>query len=462
MKANCWYGKRDVRVEDVAEPRILNRRDAIVKITTTAICGSDLHLYNGFVPTMQKGDILGHEFMGEVVEIGPDVRNLKQGDRVVVAFPISCGKCFFCQKELFSLCENSNPNPWMAQKLFGQSPAGLYGYTHMLGGFAGGQAEYARVPFADVGALKIPNGLADDQVVFLSDIFPTGYMAAENCNIEPGDTVAVWGCGPVGQFAVRSALLLGAERVFGIDRFPERLRMAEDGGAEAINYEEADVYDILMEKTSGLGPDSCIDAVGLEAHVPGLIGAYDRVKQALMLESDRPHVFRQAVLACRKGGTVSVPGVYGGFDDKIPLGSLMNKGLTIKTGQTHVQHYMRPLLERIQNGEIDPSFVITHRMRLEDAAQGYEIFLNKTDDCVKVVLKPNETYPMTTKANRFSDDKVLSDRQSDHSAFSKGGATMAEEHEARQPYKCAVCGAKFDSQDQLQNHLKICTQKKSQ
>jgi len=462
MRANCWYGKRDVRVEDVAEPRILNRRDAIVRITTTAICGSDLHLYNGFVPTMEKGDILGHEFMGEVVEIGPDVRNLKQGDRVVVAFPISCGKCFFCQKELFSLCENSNPNAWMAQKLFGQSPAGLYGYTHMLGGFAGGQAEYARVPFADVGTIKIPNGLGDEQVLFLSDIFPTGYMAAENCNIQPGDTVAVWGCGPVGQFAIRSALLLGAERVFAIDRFLERLGMAKEGGAETINYEDADVYDILMENTGGLGPDSCIDAVGLEAHVPGVIGAYDRVKQAMMLESDRPHVFRQAVLACRKGGTVSVPGVYSGFDDKIPLGSLMNKGLTVKSGQTHVQHYMQPLLERIQNGEIDPSFVITHRMRLEDAAEGYEIFLNKTADCVKVVLKPNETRAMTPKTNRLSKGEVFSDMQGDHSAFSKGGEAMAEEHEARQPYKCAVCGAKFDSQDQLQNHLKSCTQKKSQ
>jgi threonine dehydrogenase-like Zn-dependent dehydrogenase len=462
MKANCWYGKRDVRVENVADPRILNRRDAIVKITTTAICGSDLHLFNGFVPTMEKGDILGHEFMGEVVEIGPDVRNLKPSDRVVVAFPISCGECFFCQKELFSLCENSNPNAWMAQKLFGQSPAGLYGYTHMLGGFAGGQAEYARVPFADVGTIKIPNGLRDEQVLFLSDIFPTGYMAAENCGIEPGDTVAIWGCGPVGQFAIRSALLLGAERVFAIDRFPERLRMAEDGGAQTINYEEADVYATLMEKTGGLGPDSCIDAVGLEAHVPGVIGVYDRVKQAMMLESDRPHVFRQAVLACRKGGTVSVPGVYSGFDDKIPLGALMNKGLTIKTGQTHVQHYLRPLLEKIQNGDIDPSFVVTHRMPLEAAAEGYETFLNKKDGCIKVVLKPNETYPMTARAHQLSDDAVGSDRPSDHLGFSTGGATMAEEHEARQPYKCAVCGAKFDSQDQLQNHLKICTQKKSQ
>jgi threonine dehydrogenase-like Zn-dependent dehydrogenase len=461
MKANCWYGKWDVRVENVADPRILNRHDAIVKITTTAICGSDLHLYNGLVPTMEKGDILGHEFMGEVVETGPEVRNLKEGDRVVVAFPISCGNCFFCQKELYSLCENSNPNAWMAQKLFGQSPAGLYGYTHMLGGFAGGQAEYARVPFADIGTIKIPDGLNDEQVLFLSDIFPTGYMAAENCNIEAGDTIAVWGCGPVGQFAIRSAFLLGAERVFAIDRFPKRLRMAEEGGAEAINYEEADVYDTLMENTGCLGPDSCIDAVGLEAHVPGVIGAYDRVKQAMMLESDRPHVFRQAVLACRKGGTVSVPGVYSGFDDKIPLGAFVNKGLTLKTGQTHVQHYMQPLLERIQNGEIDPIFVITHRMRLDDAPEGYETFLNKWNDCVKVVLKPNETYPITEKTNRLSEREVVSDIRGEPSDFSKGGEAMAEEHEARQPYKCAVCGAKFDSQDQLQNHLKSCTQKRS-
>jgi threonine dehydrogenase-like Zn-dependent dehydrogenase len=308
MKANCWYGKHDVRVVDVDDPKIINRQDAIVKITSTAICGSDLHLYNGFVPTMEKGDILGHEFMGEVVEMGPGVTRMKQGDRVVVAFPISCGNCFFCQRELFSLCENTNPNAWMAQKLFGQSPAGLYGYTHMLGGFAGGQAEYARVPFADIGTIKIPAELSDEQVLFLSDIFPTGYMAAENCNIQPGDVVAVWGCGPVGQFAIRSAFLLGAERVFAIDRFPERLRMAAEGDAETINYESNDVRDTLLEKTGGLGPDACIDAVGLEAHVPGIIGAYDRAKQAMMLESDRPHVFRQAILACRREERSQSPG----------------------------------------------------------------------------------------------------------------------------------------------------------
>jgi threonine dehydrogenase-like Zn-dependent dehydrogenase len=389
MKANCWYGKNDVQVVEVPDPKILNQRDAIVKITSTAICGSDLHLYNGFVPTMEKGDILGHEFMGEVVEVGPEVKNLKIGDRVVASFPISCGNCFFCQKALFSLCENSNPNAWIAQKMFGHSPAGIYGYTHMLGGFAGGQAQYARVPFADTGTIKIPDGVPDEKVLFLSDIFPTGYMAAENCQIEPGDTIAVWGCGPVGQFAIKSAYLLGAERVIAIDRFPERLRMArEEGGAETVNYEEADVYDTLVDMTGGLGPDACIDAVGMEAHVPGLIGAYDRVKQALMLEADRPHALRQALTACRKGGTVSIPGVYGGFDDKIPLGSVVNKALTVKSGQTHVQRYMRPLLERIEKAEIDPSFVITHRMRLEEAPKAYEMFNNKQDDCIKIVLQP--------------------------------------------------------------------------
>ncbi|HEX7226670.1 MAG TPA: zinc-dependent alcohol dehydrogenase [Candidatus Binatia bacterium] len=391
MKANCWYSKHDVRIEEVSDPKILNRRDAIVKITSTAICGSDLHLYNGFIPTMEKGDILGHEFMGEVVEVGSEVKTLSPGDRVVASFPISCGNCFFCQKQMFSLCENSNPNAPIAQKLFGHSPAGIYGYSHMLGGFAGGQAEYARVPYADVGTIKIPEGLADEKVLFLSDIFPTGYMAAENCDIEPGDTVAVWGCGPVGQFAIASAKLLGAERVIGIDRLSERLQMASEkaGAAETINYEETDVYERLMELTGGLGPDACIDAVGMEAHMPGIIGAYDRIKQAMMLQSDRPHVLRQAIMACRKGGTVSVPGVYGGFDDKIPLGSFVNKALTLKTGQTHVQRYMKPLLERIEAGEIDPSFVITHRMSLNDAPKGYDMFTNKQDDCIKIVLKPD-------------------------------------------------------------------------
>jgi threonine dehydrogenase-like Zn-dependent dehydrogenase len=388
MRANCWYGKKDVRVEEVPDPKILNQRDAIVKISSTAICGSDLHLYNGFMPTMEKGDILGHEFMGEVVEVGSDVKNLKVGDRVVTAFPISCGNCFFCQREMYSLCENSNPNAWMAEKMFGHSPCGIFGYSHLTGGYAGGQAEYARVPFADVGTIKIPEGLTDEQVLFLSDIFPTGYMAAEMCDIKPGDSIAVWGCGPVGQFAIRSAFLLGAERVFAIDRFPERLAMAEAGGAETINYEQVTVYDYLMEKTGGRGPDAVIDAVGLEAHAPGVVHAYDRVKQAMMLETDRPHVLREAIMACRNGGIVSVVGVYGGFIDKFPMGSFMNRSLTMKTGQTHVQRYMRPLLDRIQRGEIDPSFVITHRMRLEDAPRGYDIFTNKEENCIKIVLKP--------------------------------------------------------------------------
>jgi threonine dehydrogenase-like Zn-dependent dehydrogenase len=389
MRAICWYGKNTVRVEAVADPRILNPRDAIVRITSTAICGSDLHLYNGFIPTMEEGDILGHEFMGEVVEVGSGVKNLQLGDRVVVPFPISCGNCWSCLQGLFSLCEDSNPNAWMAEKLWGHSPAGIFGYSHMLGGYAGGQAEYARVPFADVGPLKIPGGLPDDKVLFLSDIFPTGYMAAENCQIQPGDVVAVWGCGPVGQFAIKSAYLLGAERVIAIDRFPERLRLArEQGCAETLHYAEVDIYDALKERTGGRGPDACIDAVGMEGHTPGVVGAYDRVKQAVMLETDRPHALREAIMACRNGGTVSVAGVYGGFIDKFPFGSAMNRSLTIKTGQTHVQRYMRPLLERIQKGEIDPSFVITHRMRLEEAPAGYELFKNKQEDCIKVVLKP--------------------------------------------------------------------------
>jgi threonine dehydrogenase-like Zn-dependent dehydrogenase len=388
MKATCWYGKNDVRVEDVPDPKILNRHDAIIKITSTAICGSDLHLYNGFIPTMEKGDILGHEFMGEVVEVASEVKNVRVGDRVVTSFPISCGKCFFCQADLFSLCENSNPNAWMAEKMMGHAPAGIFGYSHMLGGFAGGQSEYARVPFADVGTIKVPDGLSDEKVLFLSDIFPTGYMAAENCDIKPGDTIAVWGCGPVGQFAIRSAFLLGAERVVAVDRFPERLRMAREGGAETVNYEEANVYDTLMDMTGGRGPDSCIDAVGMEAHAPGILGAYDRAKQVMMLESDRPHALREAIMCCRNAGTVSVIGVYGGFIDKFPIGSIMNRSLTIKTGQAHVQRYMRPLLEKIQNGTIDPSFVITHRLRLEEAPKGYDMFLNKEDECIKVVLKP--------------------------------------------------------------------------
>lgn len=389
MKALCWFGKYDVRVYDVPEPKILNPHDAIIKVTTTAICGSDLHLYDGYIPTMEKGDILGHEFMGEVVEVGNAVKNLKPGDRVVVPFTIACGKCFFCKQEQWSACDNTNPNAGMAEMLYGYSGSGLFGYSHMMGGYAGGQAEYVRVPFADVGPTKIENGLTDEQVLFLSDIFPTGYMAAENCNIKPGDTVAVWGCGPVGQFAIKSAYLLGAERVIAIDDARERLRMAsEQSGAETINFAEEDVFDRLKQMTGGLGPDSCIDAVGLEAHGVTLDALYDRAKAALMLATDRPHALRQAIHACRKGGTVSVPGVYGGFLDKFPFGAAFAKGLTFKMGQTHVHKYMKPLLKKVENGEIDPSFVITHRIRLEDAPEGYATFKNKEQDCIKVVMTP--------------------------------------------------------------------------
>jgi threonine dehydrogenase-like Zn-dependent dehydrogenase len=389
MRANCWHGKRSVEVQEVPDPKILNHRDAIVRITSTAICGSDLHLYNGFIPTMKSGDILGHEFMGEVVEKGSGVNNLNVGDRVVVPFPIACGHCSQCERELYSLCENSNPNAWMAEKMYGYSPSGIFGYSHMLGGYAGGQAEYARVPFADVGPLKVPDGLSDDQVLFLSDIFPTGYMAAEVCNIQPGDTIAVWGCGPVGQFAIKSAYLLGAERVIAIDRFEYRLRWArERAGADTLNYEEVNVLEALKEMTAGRGPDSCIDAVGLEGHGPGLMYAYDRVKQAMMLETDRPVALREAILACRSGGTISVAGVYGGFIDKFPMGAIVNRALTIKSGQTHVHRYMRPLLQRIERGDIDPSFVISHRMRLQDAPTGFRVFNDKEDECMKVVLTP--------------------------------------------------------------------------
>ncbi|MBD2578199.1 zinc-dependent alcohol dehydrogenase [Oscillatoria sp. FACHB-1406] len=391
MKAVCWQGTRKIEVENVPEPTILNPRDAIVKITTTAICGSDLHLYNGYNPTMQKGDILGHEFMGEVVAVGRAVSRVKLGDRVVVPFTISCGACFFCQQDLWSLCDNSNPNAWMPEKAMGHSPSGLFGYSHLTGGYAGGQAEYARVPFADVGLFPIPEGLTDEQVVFLTDIFPTGYMAAENCHIQPGDTIAIWGCGPVGQFAIRSAFLLGAERVIAIDRVSERLQMAKAGGAEILNYEEVEVGEALNEMTAGRGPDAVIDAVGMEAHGMGLEGFFDKAMQAVKLETDRPNVLRQAIVACRKGGTVSVPGVYTGFIDKVPIGALMNKGLTLKTGQTHVHRYFQPLIERIQKGEIDPSFIITHRLPLEEAARGYEIFDAKKENCIKVVLKPGMT-----------------------------------------------------------------------
>jgi len=394
MRALCWYGKNDVRVENVPDPKILNPHDAIVRVSATAICGSDLHLYDGMIPTMESGDILGHEFMGEVMEIGPAVKNLKVGDRVVVPFPIACGQCYFCKHDLWSHCDNSNPNTVIAEKMFGQSPAALFGYSHMVGGYAGGQAEYVRVPFADVGPLKVDNGLTDEQVLFLSDIFPTGWQAAEVCDIQPGDTVAVWGCGPVGQFAITSARLLGAERIIAIDRIPERLEMAarHNNNVETLNYSEVgntlSIVDALRELTGGRGPDICIDAVGMEAHGMGLEYWYDRAKQAFMAETDRPVALRQAMLACRKGGTVSMPGVYGGLADKLPLGAVMNKGLTLKTGQTHVHRYLRPLLSRIEKGEVDPGFIITHRLRLDDAPAGYDMFKHKEHECLKVVMRP--------------------------------------------------------------------------
>ena len=390
MKATCWMGKKKMEVLDVPDPQILNQRDCIVKISSTAICGSDLHLYNAFIPFMEPGDIMGHEFMGEVVETGRNVKNLKVGDRVVVPFPIACGNCNACKAELYSCCENSNPNRAIPEKMMGHSPAGIFGYSHLTGGYAGGQAEYARVPFADVGPIKIPNGLTDDQVLFLSDILPTGWMGAEMANIKPGDVVAVWGCGPVGQFAIASAYLMGAERVYAIDRFPYRLQMArEKCGAITINYEEVEsVVETLTELTGGRGPDACIDAVGLEAHSHGLEYALDRTKQALKMTSDRIAAVRQAIMSCKNGGTVSIIGVYGGFVDKFPLGSVMNRSLTIRAGQCHVQKYMPTLLEKIQNGDIDPSFVITHRLGLDMAPDAYETFKHKQDECVKVVLEP--------------------------------------------------------------------------
>jgi len=395
MKALVWCAPYKVSVENVPDPKIINRRDAIVRITSTCICGSDLHLYDGFIPAMKPGDILGHEFMGIVEELGPDVdkSKIKVGDRVIVPFPIACGSCFFCRRQLWSCCDNTNPKPYLAEKAFGFSPAGIYGYSHLTGGYAGGQAEFVRVPFADVNPQKIPDDLPDDKVVFLTDIFPTGYMAAEQCNIQSDDTVAVWGCGPVGQFVIRSAFLLGAHRVVAIDdgaTVPERLRMARDAGATTIDFHDESVYDRLREMTGGIGPDVCIDAVGMESHGYSPDAAYDRIKTALFMETDRPHALRQAINCCRKGGTLSIPGVYGGFPDKIPLGALMNKGLTVKTGQTHVHKYVPQLLERIRKGEIDPSFVITHRLPLSEAPRGYDMFKKKKDGCIKVVLDPTK------------------------------------------------------------------------
>jgi threonine dehydrogenase-like Zn-dependent dehydrogenase len=389
MKALCWYGTHDVRIARVPDPAILNPRDAIVKVTLTAICGSDLHLLDGFIPTMKRGDILGHEFMGEVVEVGSDVRVIHKGDRVVVPFTIACGRCYFCERGLTSLCDNSNPNAWMLEEVYGHSGSGLFGYSHMMGGYAGGQAEYVRVPFADVGPYKVPERLSDEQVLFLSDIFPTGYMAAEHCGITAGDTVAVWGCGPVGQFCIASAWLLGAGRVIAIDREPERLMMAADRGkAEVIDLTHTKVFEALQDMTGGRGPDACIDAVGLEAHGDTIGDWYDKAKTSMMLATDRISALRQAIHCCRKGGTVSIPGVYGGYLDKVPFGAAFSKGLTLKMGQTHVHRYIPILMDRIQRGEIDPSYVITHRVRLQDAPAAYKTFRDKEDGCIKVVLKP--------------------------------------------------------------------------
>ena len=396
MRAVRWHGKHDVRVDTVPDPEIVNPRDAIIKVTSTAICGSDLHLYDAVIPTMQKGDILGHEFMGEVVDVGSahkeklNGHGLKVGQRVVIPFTIACGSCFFCEKQLWSCCDNSNPadNQDIADALMGHSPSGLFGYSHMTGGFAGGQAELVRVPFADTGAFAVPDHLEDEQVLFLTDIFPTGYMAAENCAIERGDTVAIWGAGPVGQFAIRSAFLLGAERVISIDNRPERLRLAAEAGADTLNFEEVDVLDALLETTAGRGPDGCIDAVGMEAHGVAVDNMEDRAKQAIGIGTDRPHVLRQAIIACRKGGHVSVPGVYGGFIDNFPMGAVVNKGLTIKSGQTHVHRYLKPLLDHIEAGRIDPRVVITHRLPLDAAPMAYDQFKNNQDEFRKVVLKP--------------------------------------------------------------------------
>lgn len=388
MKACCWYGKKDVRVETVPDPKIINRRDAIVKVTATAICGSDLHLYNGVIPTLESGDILGHEFMGEVMETGAAVRNLRMGDRVVVPFAIACGRCFYCNEGMFSLCDNSNPNAVMNARVYGNATAGLFGYSHMFGGYAGGQAEYVRVPFADVGPHRVPDGLPDEKVLFLSDIFPTGFMAAENCSIRPGDVVAVWGCGPVGLMSICSAYLLGAGRVIALDRIPARLEMAHTRAhAEILNYEDIDVVERLIEMTGGRGPDACIDAVGMEAHGTTATAAYDGMKQAMHL-ADRANVLRQAIQACRKGGTVSIPGVYGGSIDKLNFGAAFAKGLTLKMGQTHVHRYLARLMDFIEQGKIDPSFIITHRMRLTEASSAYKTFAHREDDCVKVVLRP--------------------------------------------------------------------------
>ncbi|HEX6956963.1 MAG TPA: zinc-dependent alcohol dehydrogenase [Ferrovibrio sp.] len=389
MKALCWHGKKDIRCDTIPDPAIEQPRDAIVKMTSCAICGSDLHLYDGFIPGMLHGDVLGHEFMGEVVEVGAENKKLKIGDRVVVPFTICCGECDQCRRANYSVCERTNRNKAIADKAFGHTTAGLFGYSHLTGGYAGGQAEYVRVPYADVAPVKVPDGLSDDKLLFLGDILPTGWQAAAQCDIEPTDTVAIWGCGPVGQFAIRSALLLGAEQIVAIDNVPERLQMTEAAGAIAITFDEESVVERLNDLTHGKGPDKCIDAVGFEAHAAASIdSAYDRVKQAMMLETDRPHVLREMIYVCRPAGILSIPGVYGGLVDKIPFGALMNKGLTVRTGQTHVNRWTDDLLRRIEEGQIDPSFVITHRAGLEDGPAMYRQFRDKQDGCVKVVMTP--------------------------------------------------------------------------
>ena len=390
MKAVCWMGTSKVETLNVADPTLLNPHDAIIKVTRTAICGSDLHLFDGFIPTMEAGDILGHEFMGIVEEVGKEVTNLKRGDRVVVPFTIACGNCLFCKKKIWAACDNSNPNAHLMEAAYGYSGSGLFGYSHMMGGYAGGQAQYVRVPFANVGPLKIQSDLPDEKVLFLSDIFPTGYMAAENAQIQEGDTVAVWGCGPVGQFAIASAFMLGAARVIAIDRLHERLELARSLGAVTVDFGEEDVSVLTAVKdlTGGIGPDACVDAVGLESHSRELQGFYDRVKTALMLETDRPSVLRQAIQAVRKGGTVSIPGVYGGLLDKVPFGAAFGKGITMKMGQTNMHNYMKPLLDRIEGGQIDPSYIISHRITLEEAPRMYEVWRDKKESVTKIVIDP--------------------------------------------------------------------------
>jgi threonine dehydrogenase-like Zn-dependent dehydrogenase len=391
MRALTWHGKHDVRVETIPDPKIVNPRDAIIKITSTAICGSDLHLYDHTIPTMKAGDVLGHEFMGEVVEVGSGNHRLRVGQRVVVPFVIACGQCFFCKQQQFAACDNSNPAETadMSEFLYGYPMTGAFGYSHLTGGYAGGQAEYVRVPYADVGPIVIPDGIEDEKVLFLSDILPTGWMAAENCEIKPSEVVAVWGCGPVGLFAVQSAFALGANRVIAIDHYPHRLELAKSMGAEVLNFEEVDVREALVEMTGGIGPDACIDAVGMESHGLTADSVMDKVKSAVKLVTDQTHGLRQVIIACRKGGRISIPGVYGGVTDKFPIGALMEKGLSVKSGQTHVQKYMPLLLEMIMEGKLDTTFLISHRMSLEDAPQGYKMFHEEKDKVTKVILKPH-------------------------------------------------------------------------